>query len=52
MTINRDAMYQWIGLYIERLPWWRKLAAHFFERFRVTEKEYIDWIISKNSPKP
>jgi len=33
-----------IHSYIHQLPWWRKVLALHFERFRVTEVEYKQWI--------
>ena len=33
--------------YTNSLPLWRKVLAKFFERFRVTKKEYDDWFCGK-----
>ena len=33
--------------YLNSLPWYRKILATFFERYRVTKKEYDEWFWKK-----
>lgn len=33
----------WIPMYVENLPWWRRMLARHFEKYKVTQKEYEDW---------
>lgn len=30
----------WVERYCESLPLWRRILARYFERFKVTKKEY------------
>ncbi len=34
-----------IERYLNNLPFWRKILARFFEKYKVTQKEYDEWVI-------
>ena len=49
MATDLGNIYQWIPLYLEQLSWLRKLLARHFEVFKVSEKEYMDWLYKRNN---
>ncbi len=52
MTAGTIPTYIYIDLlnrYISRLPFWRRFLATFFERYRVTKKEFENRILTINA---
>lgn len=52
MTTTGFNIYEavWLEKYIDSLPLWRKILARFFEKYRITKKEYDTWFY-KNADK-
>lgn len=44
VTGDSGMKYFWVGIYVRGLPWWRRLLSRHFDKFKVTEKEYLDWL--------
>lgn len=36
--------YMWVEIYLRSLTWKRRFLARFFEKYKITEKEYLDWV--------
>jgi hypothetical protein len=42
-SVNED-IYMWVEIYLYSLSWKRRFLARFFEKYKITEKEYLDWV--------
>ena len=40
-------IYIWVEIYSRSLSWKRRILARFFEKYKITEKEYLDWVYNK-----
>lgn len=38
----------WISNCIDRWPLWRKIAARFFEKYRLSKEEYENFVLGDN----
>lgn len=48
MVTNKNGVeYLFIEQYINQLPWWRKILAQYFKKYKITKKEYLDWFYNK-----
>ena len=51
-TEQSDIIYNpiWIEKYYYTLPLWRRILARYFERFKITKKEYDEnWFEALNN---
>ena len=47
VTSDGEQIYYWVGLYLEQLPFWRRFLARYFEKYKITEKEYREWLFNR-----
>jgi hypothetical protein len=46
MVIGESLLYNpiWVNLWIESIPFWRKILARYFEKYKLTPEEYREWL--------
>ena len=50
---NMDVLYNpmWVERFVLSQPLWRRLLARYFDRYKFSKEEYLDWFSNLNALK-